>query len=77
MVVKAGQTVRCPHCDSEDVLSSLSGVSVDTMPPIYYVEWACQSCKQYFTVKSDAERGVRAILKDYVIGHYYPDDESP
>jgi hypothetical protein len=59
-----------------DVWGSPFGVSVDTFPPIYYDEFICRTCKQDFTVKSDDEDGVRAILKEYIPGHWYPDDED-
>lgn len=75
MAAKVDQTIRCPHCGSDDVWTSPFGVTIDIYPPIYYDEWMCKACKQQFTVKSDDAHGVRAILKDYIPGHYYPDDD--
>lgn len=66
--------VRCPHCESFKVYTDDSGVTVDTLPPLTYIEYGCHDCKQTFTVKQDEQLSVRAVIKDYQWGKYYPDD---
>lgn len=67
-------TVRCPHCQSTDVhQSSVGGIAIATVRPIYYIEWECNQCHEAFVVKSDDENPVRAIIANYRVGGYYDD----
>jgi transposase-like protein len=67
-------TIKCPHCKSTDVERDGYRVSIDMAEPIYYTPYKCRACGKEFAVKSDDEHPVRAIIKAWNIGRYYPDD---
>lgn len=63
----------CPYCHSKDLERDEVGIAIDMMLPVYYTDYTCNSCSQRFTVKSDDENPLRAIVKEFHWGKFYPD----
>lgn len=65
--------VKCPHCQAVDAERTDYGIAVDAIPPVYYTEYRCRNCLQWFAIKSNDENTLLAIIKDFQVGRFYPD----